>query len=84
MLFGIKPGIIWKKQTKAKKRHFERANFGSSNHHTLLSEISPRVGVESELNKQVPSQGQKPKAHWCVSSFTHQVNCQKEKNNFKS
>ena len=31
MLFSIKPGIIWKKQKKAKKRHFERANFGSSN-----------------------------------------------------
>ena len=31
MLFSIKPGVIWKKQKKAKKRHFERANFGSSN-----------------------------------------------------
>lgn len=68
---------------KSEDRNWKEIKF-IIHHHTLLSEISPRVGVESELNKQVPSQGQKPKAHWCVSSFTHQVNCQKEKNNFKS
>ena len=32
MLFSIKPGIIWKSKKKQKKRHFERANFESSNH----------------------------------------------------
>ena len=65
---------------KSEDRNWKEIKF-ITHDHTLLSEI---VGVESELNKQVPSQGQKPKAHWCVSSFTHEVNCQKEKNNFKS
>ena len=53
MLFSIKPSIIWKKQKKAKKRHFERANFGSSNNmwnfQTLLA-LTQKIHFWYSLN----------------------------------